>query len=82
MADMDEMETDLPQTAEAVAEHERQIRQQLETKRVERSVPVPTGDRDVRRMLRELKEPITLFGEEVPFLNAKVLRFEFVLIWW
>lgn len=36
----------------------------LAEKRFERAIAVPTEDRDVRRMLRELSEPITYFGED------------------
>lgn len=43
---------------------------QMEIRRRMRAEVVPTQDGDVRRMLRQLEHPITLFGErEVRFLR-------------
>ncbi|KAI3428827.1 hypothetical protein D9Q98_007644 [Chlorella vulgaris] len=54
---------DLP---EASAEHMRkqqELMKEIELRRKMKATVVPTNDSDVRRMLRQLKEPITLFGE-------------------
>lgn len=42
------------------------VMRQLEAKRRARTIPLPTNDFDVRRLLRQLAEPITLFGEGPP----------------
>eukprot|EP00743_Colponemidia_sp_Colp-15_P004422 GILK01004768.1.p1 GENE.GILK01004768.1~~GILK01004768.1.p1 ORF type:complete len:563 (-),score=101.60 GILK01004768.1:117-1679(-) len=47
---------------EAKAKHEDTLRQ-LEAQKKARSLVVPTSDPDMKRRLRELGEPITLFGE-------------------
>lgn len=38
---------------------------QLEAKKRARNIPVPTNDNEVKRRLRELRKPITVFGERV-----------------
>ena len=52
-------------TARSLADQERhaQIHLELQVQRKARSVHVPTIDSDVRKKLREIGEPITLFGE-------------------
>ena len=37
---------------------------QVDLRRRMRATVVPTGDADVRRLLRQLGEPVTLFGEQ------------------
>ena len=37
---------------------------QVDLRRRMRATVVPTGDADVRRVLRQLGEPVTLFGEQ------------------
>jgi hypothetical protein len=37
---------------------------QVDLRRRMRATVVPTGDGDVRRLLRQLGEPVTLFGEQ------------------
>jgi len=46
---------------------------ELEKKRKARSIAVPTDDTRVRARLRELGEPITLFGERVCILTFKII---------
>jgi len=46
-------------------ERDAALRAQLELRKLERTVAVPTNEADVKRMLRELGEPITLFAETV-----------------
>ena len=41
------------------------ILDELERKKKARSLPVPTDDNKVKARLREIGEPITLFGERV-----------------
>jgi len=55
-------------TDSAVVERERQAAEfaAIELRRRARSITVPTNDTLVRRRLRELQQPITLFGERQP----------------
>jgi U4/U6 small nuclear ribonucleoprotein PRP4 len=46
----------------------------LAAKRLEKEIAVPTADADVRRMLRELKEPMTLFGEEAAHRRERLRK--------
>jgi U4/U6 small nuclear ribonucleoprotein PRP4 len=46
-------------------EREQAILDELERKKRARSMAVPTDDNKVKLRLRELGEPITLFGERV-----------------
>ena len=57
----------------AKAAQELALREQ-EIARKARSVVVPTNDNLVRKKLRELGEPITLFGERVSALNTHTHR--------
>ena len=50
-------------------EREQAILDELERKKRARSMAVPTDDGKVKLRLRELGEPITLFGERVKFLS-------------
>lgn len=55
---------DIPSAAAGIApERASAILSQFERKRKAASIPVPTDDNRVRQRLRELGEPITLFGE-------------------
>jgi len=62
----EELET-LPFSASTAESHERYsaLLEQLEQSRRARHIAVPTNDSMVRARLRELGEPITLFGEQV-----------------
>jgi U4/U6 small nuclear ribonucleoprotein PRP4 len=42
---------------------QQELMKEIELRRKMKATVVPTNDSDVRRMLRQLKEPITLFGE-------------------
>ncbi|KAL6777052.1 PRP4 [Auxenochlorella protothecoides x Auxenochlorella symbiontica] len=53
----------LPEASAAVMSKQQEIMQELELRRRMKTVVVPTNDGEVRRLLRELGEPITLFGE-------------------
>lgn len=55
--------TEWPQASAAVMNKQQEIVQELELRRRMKAVVVPTNDGEVRRLLRELGEPITLFGE-------------------
>lgn len=46
--------------------------EQLELQKRARQLIVPTKDADVKKKLRELGEPITLFGEEAPERRARL----------
>jgi U4/U6 small nuclear ribonucleoprotein PRP4 len=50
------------------------ILDELERKKKARSMAVPTDDTKVRARLREIGEPITLFGERVRFNRAIPFR--------
>ena len=53
------------------------ILDELERKKKARTMAVPTDDKLVKGRLREIGEPITLFGERVrvfKFLSRRVLR--------
>lgn len=53
-------------TWQASAEHARkqqELMREIELRRKMKATVVPTADGEVRRMLRQLGEPITLFGE-------------------
>lgn len=53
------------------------ILDELERKKKARTLAVPTDDKLVKARLREIGEPITLFGERVRglyFLSCRVLR--------
>jgi hypothetical protein len=52
------------------AEREQAILDELERKKRARSMAVPTDDNKVKLRLRELGEPITLFGERVRVRDA------------
>ena len=51
---------------------------ELDRKKLARKLAVPTDDNRVKARLRELGEPITLFGERVSTFN--ILKFILVLI--
>lgn len=51
---------------------------ELDRKKLARKLAVPTDDNRVKARLRELGEPITLFGERVS--NFNILEFVLVLI--
>lgn len=53
----------MAQASAAVMSKQQEIMQELELRRRMKTVVVPTNDGEVRRLLRELGEPITLFGE-------------------
>lgn len=57
----------LPFSAETEASHERfsQLMDQLEQQKKAKAIPVSTNDEVVKARLRELGEPIILFGEQV-----------------
>lgn len=57
----------LPFSAETEASHERytQLLEQIEQKKKAKAIPVSTNDEVVKSKLRELGEPIILFGEQV-----------------
>ncbi len=40
-----------------------ELMKEIELRRKMKATVVPTNDQEVRRMLRQLREPITLFGE-------------------
>lgn len=63
----DEEDTQYKVSAASIEAQERDaaLRAQLELKKLERTVAVPTNEAEVKRMLRELGEPITLFAETV-----------------
>lgn len=51
---------------QASAEHMRrqqELMKEIELRRKMKATVVPTNDADVRRQLRQLREPVTLFGE-------------------
>lgn len=48
------------------------ILDELERKKKARNLAVPTGDNQVKARLREIGEPITLFGERVRVLRMLV----------
>ena len=54
-------------SAETEASHERynQLLEQLEHQKKAKAIPVSTNDEVVKARLRELGEPIILFGEQV-----------------
>ena len=45
-------------------EHHEAIMKDLELRRREKATVVPTADDEVRRVLRQMGEPMTLFGEK------------------
>jgi U4/U6 small nuclear ribonucleoprotein PRP4 len=49
------------------------ILDELERKKKARAMAVPTDDNRVRQRLREIGEPITLFGERVRFCHIKLI---------
>ena len=49
--------------SEQTRERQEELLRQLENKRRQRAVAVTTDDKEVRKQLRALGEPITLFGE-------------------
>ncbi|KAM7195095.1 pre-mRNA splicing factor [Naviculisporaceae sp. PSN 640] len=56
---------DIPSARAGIApENATALLSQIERKRLVASIPVPTDDNDVRARLRELGEPVTLFGED------------------
>ena len=55
-----------PPLLQASAEHMRkqqELMREIELRRRMKATVVPTNDQEVRRMLRQLREPVTLFGE-------------------
>lgn len=60
-ANADVME--LPQASSAHLQRQQELVAQMELRRKMRSLVVPTSDSEVRQLLRQLEEPITLFGE-------------------
>ena len=55
-------------------DRERAVMQELERKKKARSLAVPTDDNKVKARLREIGEPITLFGERVRYVFAQTLN--------
>lgn len=53
---------------------------QVEARRIARTIIVPTLDAQVRAKLREIGEPITLFGERVRFLFHFIFCFVLHLV--
>ena len=53
---------DVPSTAAAKAEHAA-VLEMLDARKRGRNMAVPTDDVRVRQRLRELEEPVTIFGE-------------------
>ena len=51
------------QTSNAQRQEQQQVVEEIELRRKMKSLVVPTVDADVRKLLRRLGEPITLFGE-------------------
>ena len=57
---------EMGESARAMAERHAQLVGDFEQKRREKAIVVSTNDRTVRNQLRQLGEPITLFGEREP----------------
>jgi hypothetical protein len=55
----------LSSSSEASIAKTSDLQKQLEARRIARTIIVPTIDAEVRQMLRDRNEPITLFGERV-----------------
>eukprot|EP01083_Nonionella_stella_P042403 114556_1 len=58
----------------AQLKHDRMM-QALEAKRLARTITVPTNDRLVKEKLRELLQPVCLFGEEAPDRRERLRLF-------
>ncbi|PRW05847.1 U4 U6 small nuclear ribonucleo PRP4 [Chlorella sorokiniana] len=54
---------ELPEASAEQARKQQELMREIELRRKMKATVVPTNDGDVRRMLRQLGEPITLFGE-------------------
>ncbi|KAK9810076.1 hypothetical protein WJX72_004396 [[Myrmecia] bisecta] len=54
----------LPQAGQHAQQLQEELIRQVNERRRMRETVVPTSDADVRRMLRQMDEPITLFGEK------------------
>ncbi|KAL4445403.1 hypothetical protein ABPG77_011228 [Micractinium sp. CCAP 211/92] len=54
---------DLPEASAEHARKQQELMREIELRRKMKATVVPTADSEVRRMLRQLGEPITLFGE-------------------
>jgi U4/U6 small nuclear ribonucleoprotein PRP4 len=55
------------------------ILDELERKKKARSMAVPTDDNRVKARLREIGEPITLFGERVRSLSDSLVLSSFII---
>ncbi|KAJ1679429.1 hypothetical protein EV182_002078, partial [Spiromyces aspiralis] len=63
--DLDDEQTyDISEASAASKESQRAMLAELERRRLARTLAVPTADSDVKAKLRELGEPICLFGED------------------
>jgi U4/U6 small nuclear ribonucleoprotein PRP4 len=63
--------------SERAREENKVILDELERKKKARAMAVPTDDKLVRARLREIGEPITLFGERVcSTLLSKFIKYE------
>ncbi len=60
---MDALMMDLPEASRAKLLEQQGVVEELEMKRKMKSLVVPTADAEVRALLRQLGEPVTLFGE-------------------
>ncbi|CAG7847462.1 U4/U6 small nuclear ribonucleoprotein Prp4 AltName: Full=U4/U6 snRNP 60 kDa protein; AltName: Full=WD splicing factor Prp4 [Serendipita indica DSM 11827] len=60
--------------AEYARQENQAILEELERKKRARSIAVPTDDGRVRKRLRELGEPITLFGERAADRRARLIQ--------
>jgi hypothetical protein len=78
MMDFDEIEEATGYEQGIAAEYARQETQalldELERKKRARAVAVPTDDGRVKKRLRELGEPITLFGERAADRRARLIQ--------
>lgn len=60
--------------SERAREENRVILEELERKKKARAMAVPTDDNRVRARLREIGEPITLFGERVCEITTRYIN--------
>lgn len=64
--------------AEAVAQHDK-LQRAHDLQKKAKTLPIPTNDRDVKLKLRELGQPICLFGEDAGMrrerLREKVIEY-------